>query len=392
MKTFTHKLVLALTAALLTTAAALAQRTLPGGKPRQAQAVSTQQCRAAVSTKNVYMQDPNKPEKQPSKWLTNLPIDSTILVQNFNPVVEGTDIAYSTYYSEDLTRYFLGNTIKTIRTIVPAGAKSVRVWVNNPDVEGDTLYAKTFEGYKGDVVEDFPVECPLEEGVKTLEVGFTLHFDEQAPLHAYVVPCNRYSSFVVRDTGTGDFVARDYTHMRYMLYGDPHLCYGFYLNCITEGEAGLKPYEIKLDDVTHTRAYIGEEEATFSIGITNYGYLGIPSAKLRCKLGDLTEDIDFNKSLGYMYYGYIETDLPTPREAVRVPLTAQIIEVAGQDVSAEQSPESGSITMVSPSLSVLRRAVMEEFTGGWCGWCPRGSRAQRKVWRQLYPHSHPSGR
>lgn len=53
MKTFTHKLVLALTAALLTTAAALAQRTLPGGKPRQAQAVSTQQCRAAVSTKNV---------------------------------------------------------------------------------------------------------------------------------------------------------------------------------------------------------------------------------------------------------------------------------------------------------------------------------------------------
>lgn len=53
MKTFTHKLVLALTAAFLTTAAALAQRTLPGGKPRQAQAVSTQQCRAAVSTKNV---------------------------------------------------------------------------------------------------------------------------------------------------------------------------------------------------------------------------------------------------------------------------------------------------------------------------------------------------
>ena len=92
MKTFTHKLVLALTAAFLTTAAALAQRTLPGGKPRQAQAVSTQQCRAAVSTKNVYMQDPNKPEKQPSKWLTNLPIDSTILVQNFNPVVEGTDM------------------------------------------------------------------------------------------------------------------------------------------------------------------------------------------------------------------------------------------------------------------------------------------------------------
>lgn len=41
------------------------------------------------------MQDPNKPEKQPSKWLTNLPIDSTILVQNFNPVVEGTDIAYT---------------------------------------------------------------------------------------------------------------------------------------------------------------------------------------------------------------------------------------------------------------------------------------------------------
>ena len=374
MKTFTHKLVLALTAALLTTAAALAQRVLPGGVARQTQAVSAQQCRATATTKNVYMQDPNKPEKQPSKWLTNLPIDSTILVQNFNPVVEGTDIAYSTYYSEDLTRYFMGNTIKTIRTIVPAGAKSVRVWVNNPDVEGDTLYAKTFEGYKGDVVEDFPVECPLEEGVKTLEVGFTLHFDEQAPLHAYVVPCNRYSSFVVRDTGTGDFLARDYTHMRYMLYGDYHLCYGYFIQCITEGDGGFKPYDLQMAGVSHVRGFLGDD-TDLSIGIMNYGTEPMPNAKLTCTIENTTTDITYNNPVGFLYYAHMDTEVKAPTTPKRIPIVINLVEVNNAPLTEPCAPVEGSVTAVDRQASVPRNVVMEEFTGTWCGWCPRGMRA-----------------
>lgn len=345
---------------------------------RAAQLYATQPLRAAAGTPLMRAAEEAAPSQDP-KTLTNLPADSAIFFQNFIPSEAGDTLGFSTMYDVDLLEYFVGNTITQIQTIVPDGASHGTLWILDPNHPTDTLFRASV-----------PQDCPKGEPVlfscgykidslRLLQVGLTLVFEESMPADSYlqvpIVPCNRNGAFLVLDTKVSSEQYYDYTYMRYMLYGDPHLCYGFYLNCITEGDAGLKPYEIKLDDVTHTRAYIGEEEATFSIGITNYGYLGIPSAKLRCKLGDLTEDIDFNKSLGYMYYGYIETDLPTPREAVRVPLTAQIIEVAGQDVSAEQSPESGSITMVSPSLSVLRRAVMEEFTGGWCGWCPRGSRA-----------------
>lgn len=373
MKTFTHKLLLALAATLITAAPALAQRALLGGVARQTQAVSAQQCRATASTKNVYMQDPQKPDKQPSKWLTNLPIDSTILVQNFNPVVEGTDIAYSTYYSEDLTRYFMGNTIKTIRTIVPGGAKSVRLWVNNPDVEGDTLYAETFVDYKGDEVVDFPVECLLED-VKTLEVGFTLHFDEASALHAYVVPCNRYSSFVVRDTGTGDFLARDYTHMRYMLYGDYHLCYGYFMQCMTEGDGGFKPYELQMAGVSHVRGFLGDE-ADLSIGIMNYGTEPMPNAKFSCTIEENTTEMTYDKPVGFLYYAHMDTEVKAPTSPKRIPIVINLVEVNNAPLSEPCDPVEGSVTAVDRKESVARNVVMEEFTGTWCGWCPRGMRS-----------------
>lgn len=38
-------------------------------------------------------------------------------------------------------------------------------------------------------------------------------------------------------------------------------------------------------------------------------------------------------------------------------------------------PVEGSVTAVDRQESVPRNVVMEEFTGTWCGWCPRGMRA-----------------
>ena len=163
---------------------------------------------------------------------------------------------------------------------------------------------KSFIDFLKEVKEKLPNVVDVKiDSLRMLNVGFTVYFDRQHELHAHIVPCNRNGAFLVYDSKVGKPYALDYTYMRYFMYGDPHLCYGIYLNCVTEGEAGLKPYEIKLDDVTHTRSFIGEEEATFGIGITNYGTEGIPSATLRCRLGDATEDLAFNKPLGYLYYG-----------------------------------------------------------------------------------------
>jgi hypothetical protein len=48
----------------------------------------------------------------------------------------------------------------------------------------------------------------------------------------------------------------------------------------------------------------------------------------------------------------------------------QITKVNGQFNSAEIT--KASAPMLTLDRSALRRSVMEEFTGTWCGWCPRG--------------------
>ena len=310
---------------------------------------------------------------QDPKDLTNLPADSAILHQNFNPALENDTVTYATILAEDIVEYFVGNSIKKIRTVVPAGAPTVNLWIMDPDTPEDTLYQKRIDDCEREVVTEIPCDYTIDK-CRKLMVGYTMYYTDGAALWAPVVPCNRLSSWLVEDSQTGKKGFLDYTFMRYMLYRDPNLCYGAYIHCLTEGEGGFKPYDIKLEGVSHTRNFLGES-GNFSIGITNYGTEKVPSAKLRCTLGDASQDINYDKPIGFLYYAYLESELPSPTTPMRVPITARLVEVGGESVSAEESGENGSITVVDPKLSVARTSVMEEFTGGWCGWCPRGARA-----------------
>lgn len=323
---------------------------------------------------NVVTTKTNANDFQDPKVLTNLPADSAIFMQNFIPASAGDTIAFCTVYDTDLVRYFLGNTIKEVQTLLPDSAESVSLFILDPYEQDKILYLKRYDSYKGNEPETFECDFTIDS-VRPLLVGFNLVFKEETQIQAAIVPCNRNGSFLLFDSQVGQPGFLDYTYMRYMLYGDPHPCYGYMINCRTEGEGGFPEYDIALDDVTHTRSFLGETSASFGIGITNYGTAAFPKAKLRCTLGDAVKDVEFNKPLGFLYYGYIESDLPLPTEAMRVPLSVQLLEVNGQDVTMDNNPETGSITVVDPALTENRRPVMEEFTGGWCGWCPRGSRA-----------------
>lgn len=316
----------------------------------------------------------NANTSQDPKTLTNLPADSAIFMQNFIPASAGDTIAFCTVYDTDLVRYFKGNTIKQVQTLLPDSAESVSLFILDPYEQDKLLYVKRYDSYKGNELETFECDFTIDS-VRPLLVGFNLVFKEETQIQAAIVPCNRNGAFLLFDSQVGQPGFLDYTYMRYWLYGDPHPCYGYMINCLTEGEGGFPEYDIALDDVTHTRSFLGETSASFGIGITNYGTAAFPKAKLRCTLGDAVKDVEFNKPLGFLYYGYIESDLPLPTEAMRVPLSVQLLEVNGQDVTMDNAPETGSITVVDPALTENRRPVMEEFTGGWCGWCPRGARA-----------------
>lgn len=65
-------------------------------------------------------------------------------------------------------------------------------------------------------------------------------------------------------------------------------------------------------------------------------------------------------------------DLVAPSAPIHDAMTLRITRVNGQPNEIEdKNPPRGGI--ISINESARRVAVMEEFTGSWCGWCPRGA-------------------
>ena len=314
----------------------------------------------------------NENAEQDPKTLTNLPADAEVFHQNLNPVFPGDCVTHASIMSADLVEYFIGNTITKVQTIVPKGSTKVKLWIADADNLGTPLYSKYVTCERDKVVE-LPCNLKIEKAFNLL-VAITMEYNEKSDCWAPIVPCNRYSAWFLEDTSTGIAGFLDYTNMRAQLYGDENLCYGYFFNCITEGEGGFRDYEIKVEGVSHTRAFIGEA-SDFSIGVTNYGTKKIATAKFLAKMGDAEQVIEHEQAIKFLYYANIKSQLSTPTTPVRVPLSVELIEVGGESISDSNCSEDGSITAVDPKLSVRRNTVMEEFTGTWCGWCPRGARA-----------------
>lgn len=66
----------------------------------------------------------------------------------------------------------------------------------------------------------------------------------------------------------------------------------------------------------------------------------------------------------------VEIELPAIAETGEYPLTVQLTKVNGVD-NIEKDATATSTVVIS-DLDIKHRAVVEEYTGAWCGYCPRG--------------------
>lgn len=64
--------------------------------------------------------------------------------------------------------------------------------------------------------------------------------------------------------------------------------------------------------------------------------------------------------------------IPADEVAVKKQKTITIKKVNGQDNEVEPAQRSTTTSLITVAEPTLRRVVMEEFTGTWCGWCVRG--------------------
>lgn len=128
------------------------------------------------------------------------------------------------------------------------------------------------------------------------------------------------------------------------------------------------------------------EESRVRMDVTNYGYQGAKDIDYSYEVAGMsgTGHIDLDPALEAAYGAYHNFSIPIPAIAQKgsYPLTIKVTKVNGE---ANEAIASGTQAMVSV-LTVMpqKRPVLEEYTGTWCGWCPRGMVALEKMAR-LYP-------
>lgn len=130
-----------------------------------------------------------------------------------------------------------------------------------------------------------------------------------------------------------------------------------------------------------------DQDKTFSVSVVNHGYAGISSYEYEYTVNDVTVTgtVELGDDAVPAQYN-ATTTLDVSLAALGVtgyyPLTFTITKVNGVENSDVLA--SGSFTVNSYELLPVHKVVFEEYTGTWCGYCPRGYVAL-EIMKSLYP-------
>lgn len=121
-----------------------------------------------------------------------------------------------------------------------------------------------------------------------------------------------------------------------------------------------------------------------TIDIVNYGANGVKSLDYSYTVGAEkgSSHLDLPEALPAIYgaSGAVTLSLPAMAEKGNYPVAITVEKVNG--TSTEPATTTGELTLYK--VLPKHRAVMEEYTGAWCGFCPRGL-VGLEVMNRLYP-------
>lgn len=130
---------------------------------------------------------------------------------------------------------------------------------------------------------------------------------------------------------------------------------------------------------------------TFNVPFTvvNHGAEGISSLDIEYEVAGLTgtEHFDVNPAVAG-FFGkttQVTLNIPAINEKGNYSLQTKVVKVNG--VTNEDAAIDGFTPVVVLNTVPKHRAVLEEYTGFWCGWCPRGFVALEKL-AELYPDEY----
>jgi hypothetical protein len=128
------------------------------------------------------------------------------------------------------------------------------------------------------------------------------------------------------------------------------------------------------------------EPFTLPITLVNYGGNGAKSVVVAYEVAGLADSQQFEVSLSNVAGASKEVllNIPAIANAGEYDFKVKVAQVNGKD-----NEETGVTVLPVAVLNTYpkKRALLEEYTGLWCGWCPRGYVALEKL-AELYPDDY----
>lgn len=278
------------------------------------------------------------------------------------------------FLPEDMLKNLAGSKITTIRVAMASASNltNSKVWIAK-ELGGTQVAVKDVTLAQG--WADFTLDTPYELDGDGVYIGYTTTLSK-ATTQAEQYPLGVTSTstpnglFLALNNGKWDDYAADYGTLM--------------VQCVVKGN--VPQYEAQLDAILKSAGVKGEK-MNITGTITNKAKKDITSVDVTYVLDGTTQtitDVKVEPAIKSLDSGNFSFEVTTPdATGIAYSVSATIDKVNGQEdeYTANNKAEG---TVMSLTKMPHRRIVMEEFTGSWCGYCPRGAVALEKL-AEEYP-------
>jgi hypothetical protein len=259
---------------------------------------------------------------------------------------------------------YSGNKITKIRVGVNSDATNVYVYIKNKPTDSQYIYRQKIDKLtKG--WNEITLTTPYDiSGSSDIAIGYKGSFAASGGAG--------YSNEKFNDANTAYYNSQN----KWVT-----ITGSFCIQAIVEGDK-LPQNEMLIGNIANQTAPYGETSMTFTGTLRNVGANAVNSYSMKWSVDGEEKTFDVSKSIDVNATDTFSIDVPSTVAGLHN-IWAAIDKVNGSADSYLPN-DTARFTLNVKSKSMMRRVVCEEFTGTWCGWCPRGL-----VGLELMKEAHP---
>lgn len=283
-------------------------------------------------------------------------------------------------FPADLMKRFAGNTMGKFQTILPKGITAAELWIADATTM-ETLWSTTLTSPQTETV--ISVDCDYQITGDAILMGYTFNMGTgQEAMPLYVTPT--YQSFGTL-IAVKDGVFYDYSSQ---IYSDIYA--SIYFNALTEGGAGLRDNDVQMVSISNQRSTTNAELAVGG-SMTIWGMQPLMTTDITTTIGEtsqtttletgITEETAAESSTYGASMSYTITGLTAPSTPSRYTIqqSADMVNGVADGYTEDNDNVATTVGIALDDQHFDRKVVVEEMTGLWCGWCPRGMVAMENL-------------